>query len=61
MASSSTKHSEILQALNDVNKAAQLDIAGADQAHTDLLESIQKLMLVAEKPGETLMRVRFEV
>lgn len=61
MASLSINHSNILQALDDVNKAAHLDIAGTDQAHTDLLESIRRLTLVAEKPKETLMRVRFEV
>ena len=61
MASLPVNHSNILQALNDVNKAAQLDVTGADRAHTDLLESIRKLTLVVEKPGETLMRFRFEV
>ena len=61
MASLSISHSNILQALDDVNKAAQLNITGTDQAHTDLLESIRKLTLVVEEPGETLMRFRFEV
>ena len=61
MASLPVNHSNILQALNDVNKTAQLDITGADQTHTDLLESIRKLTLVVEKPGETLLRFRFEV
>ena len=61
MASLSINHSNILQALDDVNKAAQLNITGTDQAHTDLLESIRKLTLVVEEPGETLMRFRFEV
>ena len=60
MASLPVNHSNILQALSDVNKAAQFDITGADQTHTDLLESIRKLTLVVEKPGETLLRFRFE-
>ena len=61
MASLPVNHSDVLQALRDVNKAAQPDITGADQAHTDLLESIRKLTLVVEKPVETLIRFRFEV
>lgn len=61
MGSLAVNRSSILQALNDVNKAAQLDTTGADQAHTDLLDSIRKLTLAVEKPGETLMRFRFEV
>ena len=61
MGSLPVNHSNTLQALNNVNKAAQVDITGADQTHNDLLESIRKLTLVVEKPGETLLRFRFEV
>ena len=48
MVSLSINHSGILQTLNDVNKAAQLNNTGTDQAHADLLESIRKLTLVVE-------------
>ena len=51
----------VSQALADVNQAARADIDGTGKAHSDLLESIQKLRLAAEKPEEILMRQRFEV
>lgn len=52
---------EISKAIQEVQKAAEADTTGTGQRHVDLLESIQKLRLVAEKPAETLMRMRLEV
>ena len=53
--------SSVSQALDDVNQAAQDDISGTGQAHLKLREAIRKLTLAVEKPGETLMRNRFQV
>ena len=61
MPSAVTRNLSLSQALDDVNKAAQEDTHGTGRAHYNLLESIQKLTLAAEKPAETLMRSRFEV
>ena len=61
MPSAVTRNLSFSQALEDVNKAAQDDTHGTGRAHYRLLESIQKLTLAAEKPSETLQRVRFEV
>ena len=55
------RDSSVSQALDYVNKAAQKDINGTGQAHVDLRESIRKLTLAVEKPGETLMRHRFDI
>ncbi len=61
MTSISTRDLSVSQALDDVNKAARDDTNGTGQAHFSLLESIRKLELAVERPGETLMRHRFAV
>ncbi|KAL9610133.1 MAG: hypothetical protein Q9167_005153 [Letrouitia subvulpina] len=43
-----------------VQAAAQADTTRVDQPHVDLLDAIRRLTIAAEKPAETLMRMRFE-
>ncbi|KAL9045006.1 MAG: hypothetical protein Q9214_001897 [Letrouitia sp. 1 TL-2023] len=43
-----------------VQAAAQADATRKDQPHVDLLDAIHRLTLAAEKPAETLMRMRLK-
>ena len=51
----------VQEAIANIQKAASADSTGAGQAHSKLLEAIQRLQLAVESPQETLMRIRFEV
>lgn len=44
-----------------VQAAAQADTTRKDQPHVELLDAIRRLTIAAEKPAETLMRMRLEV
>ena len=52
---------DLSKEIADVQAAAQADQTGNGQLHVDLLDAIRRLSLAAETPGETLMRMRFEV
>ena len=54
--------SRLSSLIDEVAGAAKADDTGSDpQAHTRLLQSIQKLTLVAEKPSETVKRILYQV
>lgn len=52
---------KVLEAIENVQRAAKADANGTGQPHVDLLDAVRELNLAAETPAETLMRMRFEV
>ncbi|KAL6716069.1 hypothetical protein ACLMJK_007031 [Lecanora helva] len=47
--------------IRDISDAAQADAAGDPRAHVNLLQSIHRLTLAAERPTETVKRLIYQV